>query len=195
MFARVMARVEDNKKSSVNSETITQRNDRRAIASQFCLVLALMILGSLTLNLVLCVTGFFVGKTVSVLEPCLAISLSLIAALLLIRRCWNWPPKRVALLGLVYILSLAVPIALAPRFHDVSCDGQTYQGSAVAKLAAGWNPIRDPENIDPVPYNSTLINILRFPKAHWIGESAIVKLTGNLESGKGLNLILAAVSF
>jgi hypothetical protein len=164
-------------------------------SSQFCMILALMLLGSLTLNLVLCVVGFFAGKPISVLQPCAAIGVCLILTPVLLSRGGLWPPKRIALLCLAYCLIPAVSVVLASRFRDISCDGQTYQGTAMAKLAAGWNPVKDPENIEPVPYDWTLNNILRFPKAHWIAEAAILKLTGNLEAGKALHFVLAAVSF
>ncbi|HTS71773.1 MAG TPA: hypothetical protein VMO17_22585 [Terriglobia bacterium] len=163
--------------------------------AQFCMTLALMLLGSLTLNLVFCVAGFFAGKPISILQPSVAIAVSLILPPLFLYRRGRWSQTRIAFLCLSYCAILVIPILVAAQFRDVTCDGQTYQGSAVAKLAAGWNPVRDPENIDPVPYDWTLNNILRFPKGHWIAEAAIVKVTGNLEAGKALHLILAALSF
>jgi hypothetical protein len=167
----------------------------RANPARFCLILVLMLLGSLTLNLLLCVAGFFAGKPISILQPSVAIGASLILPPILLGRQALWPPKRIALLCLSYCLILATSVAVATQFRDISTDGQSYQGTAMAKLAAGWNPVKDPENMDPVPYDWTLNNILRFPKAHWIAEAAIMKLTGNLEGGKGLHFILAAASF
>jgi hypothetical protein len=167
----------------------------RANPARFCLILVLMLLGSLTLNLLLCVAGFFAGKPISILQPSVAIGASLILPPILLGRQAPWPPKRIALLCLSYCLILATSVAVATQFRDISTDGQSYQGTAMAKLAAGWNPVKDPENMDPVPYDWTLNNILRFPKAHWIAEAAIMKLTGNLEAGKGLHFILAAASF
>jgi hypothetical protein len=166
-----------------------------ATSARFCLVLALMLLGSLTVNLVLCVAGFFAGKCISILQPSVAIGASLIVPSILLTRRGVWPPKRIALLCLSYCLILVTSVVVAAQFRDISSDGQTYQGTAMAKLATGWNPVKDPENMDPVPYDWTLNNILRFPKAHWIAEAAILKLTGNLEAGKGLHFIVAAVSF
>lgn len=160
----------------------------------FCRLLALLILATLSLNLVLCTATFFAGRSISTGQPLVSL-LAATVVVLAICKTGRWPGRYLALLFILFVTIFSASVALESQISDTTVDGQTYQGTAMAKLARGWNPVKDPQNIDPVPYTWILDNIVQFPKAHWIDEAAILKVTGNLEAGKAINIIFATSSF
>ncbi len=81
---------------------------------------------------------------------------------------------------------------VAGRWNDLSYDGQAYHQSAVLMLARGWNPVRDP--LSPALDSFHLLPA-HYPKAAWIAAASVYKLTGHLEQGKGINLVLFGGAF
>ena len=81
----------------------------------------------------------------------------------------------------------AAALAGAALFHDVSWDGQVYHQPAVLALAGGWNPLHDgPLSLAERPDN---LWINHYPKAAWVAQAILLRLTGSLEAAKGLQLL------
>jgi hypothetical protein len=73
--------------------------------------------------------------------------------------------------------------------HDFSHDGQQYHQQAVIALWMGWNPLGPGEYIGPYA-----IWLNSYAKGAWLYGAALATLTGSVEAGKGINLLLASVS-
>ncbi|GAB4147431.1 MAG: hypothetical protein OHK0017_09150 [Patescibacteria group bacterium] len=81
----------------------------------------------------------------------------------------------------------------ASKVYDTSWDGQSYHQDSIINLNNGWNPfykvLQNNETVD----NAVLSNA--YAKGPWYWATSIWKVTGSLESGKAVNLILLASSF
>jgi hypothetical protein len=97
-------------------------------------------------------------------------------------------PKRVihiliiidAILCFLFLFS----ISYAGNLYDLGYDGQSYHQEAIIHLASGWNPFR--EKIETT--HSLWIN--HYPKSPYLLGAAVYCLTGNIEAGKGFNILL-----
>lgn len=99
----------------------------------------------------------------------------------------------VALCILAIIFTLFyVSILINGKIYDISYDGQTYQQEAVIQLAQGWNP--DYQYLDPNVIGLDQKWIDYYPKSAWINEAYIYMLSGNIETGKAMNMILLFAS-
>jgi hypothetical protein len=85
----------------------------------------------------------------------------------------------------VFICSLAV----ASFYYDVSFDGQLYHQDAILRLVRGWNPLLE---TGPSWHEKVTEH---YPKAGWIIAASIQCATGNIETGKALNILLVVASF
>lgn len=95
--------------------------------------------------------------------------------------------------GLILLaLTLAGVFLLAGSVYDTSWDGMDYQQKAVIQLHDGLNPIYQTAEPQDVYYNMWLNH---YPKAPWMFAAGMYALTGQIETGKGLNLLLLAASF
>lgn len=89
--------------------------------------------------------------------------------------------------------------ALASTYvYDFSFDGNTYHKTTIGMIKNGWNPIYQsfenaaltlkiiPDDYDwPIWYD-------HYPKASWIIGAAFYRLSGNIETGKCMNVIICA---
>jgi hypothetical protein len=145
--------------------------------------------------------GLLLGITISIWH--LPIIYLVYIGILGIIKWWN----KAAITKSDVLLAIAVPVvffALTYLFSftfDTTFDGQNYQQTAVISLADGWNPIRDASlNIPAVTgqYGQSgefgKIYAIGYPKAIWIIQSSIYKLTGNINSAVVTNLIAALVA-
>lgn len=73
---------------------------------------------------------------------------------------------------------------------DMSYDGNAYHQLVIYALGNGWNPVYDHHN--PIISDSWSINICidHYPKGAETMAAAFYALTGNIESGKAINLFL-----
>lgn len=94
-----------------------------------------------------------------------------------------------ALLAFLIVASTRISLA----FYDVSYDGQAYHQEAVYQLAHGWNPLFARHIIPTYPFQNVILN--HYPKGSWIVEASMYALTGHLESGKFVNLLLLCAAF
>ena len=99
------------------------------------------------------------------------------------------------ILSTAIILTMVVlTIIIASYFYDYSWDGQWYHAATIKLLHEGWNPFYKPIlNASDMPAPSIIttdIWVSHYTKGVETVEAGIVALTGNLESGKALNLWL-----
>ncbi|MCL2678532.1 MAG: hypothetical protein FWE85_05725, partial [Clostridiales bacterium] len=83
-------------------------------------------------------------------------------------------------------LILIACIALAAFTFDYSYDGNAYHKEAIGALHEGWNPVYS--ELDSIYSDS-------YPKGSWFFAAALYGLTGSIESGKSINLIMIAACF
>lgn len=146
-----------------------------------------------TLLLTLCATCLiegFVWMAGGVIGPFIFPTAVIISALTstLLQRPLSLP---VAAKGTaIAVVLIAVSVALSSLIEDNSYDGNFYHQEEVVTLAEGWNPVKE---ISPEGHNLQLWTI-HYAKAMEMIAAAIVSTTGNLESGKGVNLILILAS-
>lgn len=131
------------------------------------------------------VTSLAVGLTLSRVDAAIV----LIAGLALVYRIFG---ARVSII--IVLLSILFSL-LAVSIYDDSFDGQWYHQGAVAALANGWNPLREPFTAnylvdDTIGFGPTIaLWITHYPKASWIVEALMFKLSDAIQMAKMVNLI------
>lgn len=95
--------------------------------------------------------------------------------------------KRYALSVVYALLIAAVSIALGILVYDCSFDGNYYHQEIITALCSGWNPYRH-----TMDFPGLMMWDYHYAKALEIIAADIVALTGRLESGKAVNLMLAS---
>jgi hypothetical protein len=92
----------------------------------------------------------------------------------------------------ILILVWIIALVAASWVYDMSWDGRDYQQRAIWKLENGWNPVST--ELEPLDqyYNQWLNH---YPKAPWIAAASIYQISGNIESGKAINLLLIVACF
>ncbi len=138
------------------------------------------------------VLGFMVRAPISPVTSLLAALAAAGAVAFSLRGRSDWVWRTCLIVGICAAVLVAA-CALAGRFYDVSFDGQAYQGSAILRLAAGWNPLADVEGTTLT--GPHIIWHAHFPKGPWLENAAIFKLIGHIEPAKGLTLALACAVF
>lgn len=110
------------------------------------------------------------------------------------RKCISW----VVIAAIVILLT----IFLNTLIHEIAYDGNLYHKFAVGVLEMGWNPIY--ENVADyfhklgIPgerWSNTDIWVACYPKASWYFAASIYRVTGNIESAKAFNLLIAYSTF
>jgi hypothetical protein len=94
--------------------------------------------------------------------------------------------------GILLVFIMASVFMLAGSIYDTSWDGLDYQQKAVIQLSNGLNPIYAEAEPQDVYYNMWLNH---YPKAPWMFAAGMYTLTGQIETGKGLNLLLLVASY
>lgn len=100
------------------------------------------------------------------------------------------------------ILIIVVSILLSSFLFDRSSDGNTYHKDAIGVFKEGFNPVyesssdfiqkRNDDSKNKIEYS---IWIDHYAKANWILAANFYSLTGNIESGKAMNLISIYIVF
>jgi hypothetical protein len=139
----------------------------------------------------LVVAGFAAGIGVSpMLAPSVAAA-SLAAALWFGRQSGLGSGQRMTAVFLV-VTALAICLALAATFFDLSWDGQWYHQTAVYQMAEGWNPLRDP--VHDFGRHSWNLWVLHYAKGPWYVALAIFATTGSIEVAKALSVIAPVIT-
>ena len=84
-------------------------------------------------------------------------------------------------------------LLLAIGTYDRSYDGVEYHQAAIYSLVHGWNPVREFASPFVVGENALWVN--HYAKGMETLAATVVALTGLIESGKMMNLVLVAASF
>ena len=109
----------------------------------------------------------------------------------------------------IFLSLLASSVWFGSVTIDSTYDGNSYHKTAIGALRYGWNPVRaDINTFNSSPENSHKIVdatgadrtsdepwVNSYPKASWIFAANIYKMTGNIESGKALNLLAVFIVF
>lgn len=99
---------------------------------------------------------------------------------------------------LVPILIILFSVNLSSQIYDYTYDGNSYHKATIGAMINGWNPVY--QNIDSVSYripNSSSGSLWsnHYAKASHIFAANIGAFTGNIESGKSINIISFFVLF
>jgi len=139
---------------------------------------------------------FIFGVTIGLLQPILAIVVTLASSI------FFW--KEHKLLRFLIILGAAVLLVFSSASltlitRDDTVDGTAYHEPAVGALRYGWNPVSEtvqdfykkgnpPFKLNPSDYGALWVN--HYPKAHWIYGANMYRLTGNIETGRSMNVLV-----
>lgn len=95
-----------------------------------------------------------------------------------------------------FLLSTSVNVAvwivallIGWNLYDYSWDGNWYHQSTIFALADGWNPVWNQDGEELSLWS------IHYAKALELISACIFKFTGNLESGKAVNILLGVASF
>ena len=88
-----------------------------------------------------------------------------------------------------------IAVGLGEHFADISGDGNWYHQEAVIRLNGGWNPVYDRLSNEGFADKGATIYAESYPHGLWIDAAILTGLTGNIDSGKAWNLILAFAVF
>ena len=88
----------------------------------------------------------------------------------------------------ITLLIFSASILISSQFIDLSFDGNWYHLDAVYLLKNGWNPVYEVLSTEQTSYSDKYLN--HFPKTSWVVSASIYNLTGIVESGKSVNLLL-----
>ncbi len=100
----------------------------------------------------------------------------------------------------IYLLILLVLPFVYNKTYDLTVDGNSYHKTAIAFIKNGWNPIyetsrefqADNDKVVKIEKDRKLdLWIEHYPKATWVIAAVIYNMTGNIESGKCITLILS----
>ena len=101
---------------------------------------------------------------------------------------------------LIYGFIILILPFIYTKTYDLSIDGNAYHKTAIAFLKNGWNPLYESSrkfqknNDKIIPIKKEVkqdVWIEHYPKATWIIAATIYEMTGNIESGKCITLILS----
>lgn len=93
--------------------------------------------------------------------------------------------------GLI-LLSIIITICIAGFFYDLSFDGQEYHQEAIYQMGHNhWNPFYEqlPDSINQA------IWVNHYPKQSETTAAVVYALTGKIETGKAINILLLIASF
>ncbi|MBQ6498053.1 MAG: hypothetical protein IJI58_05005 [Bacilli bacterium] len=103
-------------------------------------------------------------------------------------------------LAIIFLLIVTIIPFLSTKIYDLSIDGNSYHKTAIAYIKNGWNPLyenardfqKHNSNVIPIDKKSKVdVWIEHYPKASWIYAATMYSLTGCIEAGKALIIILS----
>ena len=110
------------------------------------------------------------------------------------------PNKKKIITILIYGFLILVLPFIYTKTYDLSVDGNAYHKTAIAFLKNGWNPLyesarkfqKNNDKVIPIAkeHNQDLW-MEHYPKATWIVAATMYEMTGNIESGKCITLVLS----
>jgi hypothetical protein len=164
----------------------------KASLSELLLLAGFAILAVPTSTLALASVGFLLGFPIGAWQGLLGLVAALPASWLLPRIDRMPSPTRISLVAAVLVAaSLIAALVISGTFYDVSWDGQAYHQESVLRLAEGWNPCRE-ELPAGIAYRQAMNH---YAKGMEIVGAAVFGITGGVETGKAVNLLLIFTSF
>ena len=139
---------------------------------------------------------FFKIQNLSLIQI-LSITIPIISYLIVNKK--NQIKKQLITVVLYLLILLIIPFTYN-RTYDLTVDGNSYHKSAIAFIKSGWNPIHETMRSFQ-KNNNDIIEIKKgsrvdlwvehYPKATWIIAATMYNMTGSIESGKCITLIVA----
>ncbi|MDO4568825.1 MAG: hypothetical protein Q4D38_00395 [Planctomycetia bacterium] len=129
-----------------------------------------------------------------------------VALLLAIGVLWKWSPeKRVFIVNLLVVMGLWLGcLGMASLSRDRACgfyiDGQYYHKPAIIFMAEGWNPVWQPDLASFMkehgwsPQEINYSHTAYFPKGQWAIGGITYCMTGIIDAGDYVNLLLIILS-
>lgn len=160
--------------------------------SGFTLLLASTFVLFYGLILILSSILLLVGGQLSIFIPLIALSGAFIYYGILADRFLKLDRQKVLLGYLILVTTTFVGYFLSKTIYDLSWDGRDYHQRAIYELMQGWNPIYEYQDTG-YEYRNAWLN--HYPKGPWIAAASLNLLSGNIEVGKTINLLLISAVF
>lgn len=130
-----------------------------------------------------------------------SVILTLIEMFFLLKKQNNKIKNIIINLG-IFLIILFISIFVAGNICDCSFDGNTYHKTAIGQLKNGWNPFyeslkefnQSEKNVVTMNRDQSLWTD-HYAKGIWYFAANVYSITGNIESGKCLSLLIAVVTF
>ncbi len=118
---------------------------------------------------------------------------------LLIRYISALSRRKAGFLSLLILVVILISVVLAGYFYDLSYDGRLYHQFSVSHMATGWNPFYSPYQMTGHhPYYGQMKKSVWcsiYPRAMETCAANIYALTGRVEQGKAINLMMIFSAF
>ncbi|WLR41551.1 hypothetical protein LC087_11705 [Bacillus carboniphilus] len=135
---------------------------------------------------------FFVGISITTLTIFISLLLSLFIGWIMGKNRLNTMPYKVFTIScLLSVISIIFFTYVSGKMLDITWDGQSYHKPAILFFEKGWNPFYDFLGKDVI--NHIWIN--HYAKGPWIFSSTLMSITGIIEQGKSINLLLIFSAF
>lgn len=161
--------------------------------------LGLMLMIFIFMNLLVTTTLYILKINITNWNFIISLFLTIVCYLILvIKDKYNKVEKIVYLL--LFICLIFGCIFVSGKIYDNSYDGNSYHKIAIAELSRGWNPVyqsidefneKDSVQLD----NTASLWNDHYGKASWIYAANIYNITGNIECGKSITLLIIIATF
>lgn len=147
-------------------------------------------------------TAFELLKLTNTLSLIQILSITIPIIVLLYKK--NAKTKDILIVIGIYLFILLVVPFIYNKTYDLTVDGNSYHKTAIAFIKNGWNPMYETSRKFQENNNNVVkiekdvkidLWIEHYPKATWIVAATIYNMTGNIESGKCIILILSIMLF
>lgn len=110
--------------------------------------------------------------------------------------------KRLLLVMAIGTGLIVAAIVFSGRIYDIAWDGNAYHKVAVGFLKNGWNPVYQSANDFAVSSENAIFHNIKiepwvesFPTASWVFGALVYSCTGNIETGKAINVLMLIIVF
>lgn len=162
--------------------------------------IALLLMVFIFSNILISSLLFVLHITISPLQPILASLATATTGAFILRRC-DW--RTITGITAVVIVAILTSIYITSVTSDDTVDTHGYHQTAVGAMRYGWNPLYE----DIGDFNESGKSPIRlqndyyekwdnhYPKAHWIYAANIYSVTGAIETGRSMVLLVITILF